>query len=230
MPYFYWDRTYLILLPAIIIAAYAQFKVSSTFNKYNQVRSYRGYTGEQVARTLLNNAGIFDVKIEMVQGNLTDHYDPRVKTVRLSKDVYYGTSLAAIGVAAHEIGHVQQHYEGYAALSFRNSMVPVVNFSNGASWILFILGIFMSVPILINIGIILFLAVVIFQVVTLPVEFNASSRAIRNISNMGILEGEEIKGAKAVLSAAALTYVAGALMAIAQLLRLLAISNRNSNR
>lgn len=229
MFYPYIDRTYLILLPAIILAAWAQYKVSSTFNRFNSVRSYRGYTGEQVARMILNNAGIYDVQIEMVSGNLTDHYDPTSKTVRLSRDVYYGTSLAAIGVAAHEIGHVQQHHEGYAALKFRHSMVPVVNLSNGASWILFILGIFMSIPLLTNIGIILFLAVVTFQVVTLPVEFNASNRAIKNISNMGILEGEEVRGARKVLNAAALTYVAATLMAVAQLLRLLAISNRNSD-
>lgn len=229
MFYPYFSSADLILIPAIILAAWAQYKVSSTFNRFNSVRSYRGYTGEQVARMILNNAGIYDVQIEVVSGNLTDHYDPTSKTVRLSKDVYYGTSLAAIGVAAHEIGHVQQHHEGYSALKIRHSMVPIVNFSNGASWILFILGIFMSIPMPTKFGIMLFLAVVAFQVVTLPVEFNASNRAIKNISNMGILEGEEVRGAKKVLSAAALTYVAATLMAVAQLLRLLAISNRNSD-
>ncbi len=225
----YFDRTYLILIPAIILAMWAQFKVSSTFNKYNSVRSYRGYTGEQVARMILNNAGIYDVNIEPVAGNLTDHYDPTSRTVRLSRDVYYGSSLAAIGVAAHEVGHVQQHYEGYAPLKIRHSLVPIVNFSNGASWIIFLVGLLMSFPLLTNIGIVLFLAVVAFQVITLPVEFNASNRAIKDISNMGILEGGEVSGAKRVLSAAALTYVAATLMAVAQLLRLIALSDRNSD-
>lgn len=227
LPYF--DPTYAILIPAIILSMWAQYRVSSTFNNYKKVQSRSGYTGAQVAMMLLNRAGIYDVKIEVVGGNLSDHYDPAAKVVRLSNDVYYGNSIAAIGVAAHEIGHVQQHHEGYGALNFRNSLFPVVNFSTSASWIIFFIGILFSVPILTKAGIILFAVVVLFQLVTLPVEFNASNRAIKNLSSMGILVGNEVDGAKNVLSAAALTYVAATLMAISQLLRLIAISGRNSD-
>lgn len=226
---FYFDPTYLILIPAILISAWAQFKVSSTFNKYSTVRSVNGYTGAQVARILLNDAGLQDVEIQQVAGRLSDHYDPRAKVLRLSSDVYGNTSVASIGVAAHEVGHAIQDKESYAALVFRNAIVPVVNFSSSLSWIIFFVGILFSYKSLVTIGIILFSAVVVFQLVTLPVEFNASSRALKLLEAKGILYDNEVDGARKVLSAAALTYVAATLMAILQLVRLIAISNRNSN-
>ena len=226
---YYIDPTYLILIPAILISAWAQFKVSSTFNKYSTVRSINGYTGAQVARILLNDAGLQEVEIQQVPGRLSDHYDPRAKVLRLSSDVYGSTSVASIGVAAHEVGHVIQDKESYSALVFRNAIVPVVNFSSSLSWILFFIGILLSYSTLVTIGIILFSVVVLFQLVTLPVEFNASSRALKLLEARGILYDKEVEGARKVLSAAALTYVAATLMAVLQLVRLIAISNRNSN-
>lgn len=226
---YYIDPTYLILIPAILISAWAQFKVSSTFNKYSTVRSINGYTGAQVARILLNDAGLQEVEIQQVPGRLSDHYDPRAKVLRLSSDVYGSTSVASIGVAAHEVGHAIQDKESYSALVFRNAIVPLVNFSSSLSWILFFIGILLSYSILVTIGIILFSVVVLFQLVTLPVEFNASSRALKLLEARGILYDKEVNGARNVLSAAALTYVAATLMAVLQLVRLIAISNRNSN-
>lgn len=226
---YYIDPTYLILIPAILISAWAQFKVSSTFNKYSTVRSINGYTGAQVARILLNDAGLQEVEIQQVPGRLSDHYDPRAKVLRLSSDVYGSTSVASIGVAAHEVGHAIQDKESYSALVFRNAIVPVVNFSSSLSWILFFIGILFSYSSLVTIGIILFSVVVLFQLVTLPVEFNASSRALKILEARGILYDKEVDGARKVLSAAALTYVAATLMAVLQLVRLIAISNRNSN-
>ncbi|NGU52471.1 zinc metallopeptidase [Clostridium perfringens] len=226
---YYIDPTYLILIPAILISAWAQFKVSSTFNKYSTVRSINGYTGAQVARILLNDAGLQEVEIQQVPGRLSDHYDPRAKVLRLSSDVYGSTSVASIGVVAHEVGHAIQDKESYSALVFRNAIVPVVNFSSSLSWILFFIGILLSYSTLVTIGIILFSVVVLFQLVTLPVEFNASSRALKLLEARGILYDKEVDGARNVLSAAALTYVAATLMAVLQLVRLIAISNRNSN-
>lgn len=226
---YYIDPTYLILIPAILISAWAQFKVSSTFNKYSTVRSINGYTGAQVARILLNDAGLQEVEIQQVPGRLSDHYDPRAKVLRLSSDVYGSTSVASIGVAAHEVGHAIQDKESYSALVFRNAIVPLVNFSSSLSWILFFIGILLSYSTLVTIGIILFSVVVLFQLVTLPVEFNASSRALKLLEARGILYDKEVNGARNVLSAAALTYVAATLMAVLQLVRLIAISNRNSN-
>lgn len=226
---YYIDPTYLILIPAILISAWAQFKVSSTFNKYSTVRSINGYTGAQVARILLNDAGLQEVEIQQVPGRLSDHYDPRAKVLRLSSDVYGSTSVASIGVAAHEVGHAIQDKESYSALVFRNAIVPVVNFSSSLSWILFFIWILLSYSTLVTIGIILFSVVVLFQLVTLPVEFNASSRALKLLEARGILYDKEVEGARKVLSAAALTYVAATLMAVLQLVRLIAISNRNSN-
>ncbi|MGJ0702442.1 zinc metallopeptidase [Clostridium perfringens] len=226
---YYIDPTYLILIPAILISAWAQFKVSSTFNKYSAVRSINGYTGAQVARILLNDAELQEVEIQQVPGRLSDHYDPRAKVLRLSSDVYGSTSVASIGVAAHEVGHAIQDKESYSALVFRNAIVPVVNFSSSLSWILFFIGILLSYSTLVTIGIILFSVVVLFQLVTLPVEFNASSRALKLLEARGILYDKEVEGARKVLSAAALTYVAATLMAVLQLVRLIAISNRNSN-
>lgn len=220
---FFFDSTMIFLLPAIIISAWAQFKIKASFSKYSKVNSANGYTGAQVARMLLDGAGLFDIPVEIVQGKLTDHYDPTSRIMRLSKEVYNGTSVASIGVAAHETGHAMQDKENYVPLKIRNSIVPAVNFSSNASWILFIMGVILSVPSLINIGIVLFSAVVVFQLITLPVEFNASSRALNILESRSILYGDEIKGARSVLNAAAMTYLSAALMAVSQLIRLLLI-------
>lgn len=222
--FWHYDWTFIIIIPALIISAWAQMKVSSSFNKYSRVMSINGYTGAQVARMLLDSEGLYDIPIEEIGGKLSDHYDPRRRVMRLSRDVYYGTSVASIGVAAHETGHAIQHQRHYAPLQIRNSIVPVVNFSSNASWILFILGLFLGFGYLVNIGIVLFIAVVFFQLITLPVEFDASNRALKVLKERNILYGDEIKGAKSVLSAAAMTYVAAALTAVLQLVRLIALS------
>ncbi|MBP1888564.1 Zn-dependent membrane protease YugP [Clostridium moniliforme] len=224
---FYFDKTMLILLPALLISIWAQAKISSTYNKYRNVRTRNGYTGEQVARMMLNEAGLSFVNIEVVNTKLGDHYDPSQKVLRLSPEVYSGTSIASAGIAAHEVGHAIQDKEAYQPLILRNSIVPIVNFGSSISWILFLVGIFMGSSLFLNLGILLFSGVVIFQLVTLPVEFNASKRAINILEGRGILYGDEVSGAKKVLGAAAMTYIASALMAIAQLLRLIAISNNN---
>lgn len=221
------DNSFIILLPALVIAFFAQLKVKSTFNKYNNYSNKKGYTGIQVARMLLDEEGLYDVPIEIVGGSLTDHYDPANRVMRLSEEVYYGNSIAAIGVAAHETGHAIQHKESYGPLLIRNSIIPIVNFGSNFSWILFFVGLLFSFPALVNIGILLFSAVVLFQIITLPVEFNASSRALNILYNKNILYEDELKGAKSVLSAAAMTYVAAALMAISQLLRLIALSRND---
>jgi uncharacterized protein len=222
---FYFDSSMLILIPALILAAWAQFKINSTFNQYSQVQSIRGYNGSQVARMLLDGSGLNDVPVEIVQGKLTDHYDPVSRVMRLSNDVFYGTSVASLGVAAHETGHAIQHKERYSPLVIRNSIVPVVNFGSNLSWVLFFAGFILGITSLLRIGILLFMTVVIFQLITLPVEFNASSRALVLLGSRDILNEDEIQGAKKVLNAAALTYVAATLMAIAQLARLIILSN-----
>lgn len=223
---FYFDSSFIILIPALIIAAVAQYKVSSTFDKYSRFGNRNGYTGSQVARMLLDNNGLYDVPVEVISGKLTDHYDPTRRVMRLSEEVFYGNSVASIGVAAHETGHAFQHKERYAPLVIRNSIVPVVNFSSNISWLLFFAGFILDIRPLINFGILLFSAVVIFQLITLPVEFDASSRALRILERRGILYSEELRGAKAVLSAAAMTYVAAAITAISNLIRLILISRR----
>ncbi|EQH37409.1 zinc metallopeptidase [Clostridioides difficile] len=222
------DPTMVVLIPAILLTIYAQFKVSSTTNKYLRVNTRRGYTGEQTARRVLDSNGLYDVKIEMVRGHLSDHYDPRRKAVRLSEDVYYGTSITSVAVAAHECGHAIQHAKGYAPLQIRSSLVPVVNFASSISWFLIFLGFIMAGPFF-KIGILLFLASVFFQIITLPVEFNASSRAIVQLGNLGIIDESESRQSRRVLSAAALTYVAAALVSILQLLRLLLIAQRRND-
>lgn len=221
---FYFDATYVLLIPAILLSFWAQAKISSAFNNYSEVRSINGYTGADAARKLLDADGLYDVPVEVIPGKLTDHYDPANRVLRLSEEVYYGSSVASIGVAAHETGHAFQHREHYVPLEIRNSIVPAVNLSSNASWILFFIGMIFSIPFLARIGVVLFAAVVVFHLVTLPVEFNASSRALKLLESRGILYGDEVKGAKKVLSAAALTYVAAALMAISQLIRLIIIS------
>ena len=228
--YYRYDPTYIILIPAIILTLYAQFKVSSTTNKYFRVRTQRGYTGEQTAREILNANGIYDVRIEMIGGTLSDHYDPRSRVLRLSQDVYRGTSITSVAVAAHECGHAIQHARGYAPLTIRGAIVPVVNFASNASWILIMVGLFMSsFNFLLRIGILLFAATVVFQLVTLPVEFNASSRALAQIESLGIVSHDERRESRKVLKAAALTYVAAAATAVLQLLRLITIANRRDD-
>lgn len=217
----------IIIIPALVLSFWAQMKVKTTFEKYSKIRSMNGYTGEQVARMLLDAGGLFDVPVEVINGKLTDHYDPSTRVMRLSNDVYYGTSVASIGVAAHETGHAIQHKEKYSPLVIRNSIVPVVNISSNLSWVLLILGLLMSMKGLVDIGIFLFTAVVVFQLITLPVELNASNRALNILESRAILYGDELKGAKNVLNAAALTYIAAALMAISQLIRLIIISREN---
>lgn len=224
---FYFDSSFIILIPALIIAAYAQFKVSSTFEKYSRYGSRNGYNGAQVARMLLDSNGLYNVPVEVIPGKLTDHYDPTKRVMRLSQEVFYGNSVAAIGVAAHETGHAIQHSKHYAPLIIRNSIVPVANFGSSISWILFAAGMILGLKGLVSIGILLFSAVVIFQLITLPVEFNASSRALKILEAKGVLYSEELSMAKSVLSAAAMTYVAAALTAIANLLRLIVISRRD---
>lgn len=221
---FYFDPTMIILLPAVIFTAYAQFMVSSTTSKYFNVGTKRGFSGEQVARMILDKNGLQNVEVEMVRGRLTDHFDPRSNVVRLSQDVYYGNSITSVAVAAHECGHALQYAHGYAFLNFRSALVPVVNFSSNLSWFLIALGFMMRGPFL-EIGILLFTASVLFQIITLPVEFNASHRAIGQMSDMGIVGGSEVNQSRKVLTAAALTYVAAALTSILQLVRLLSIAN-----
>lgn len=225
----FFDPTFIILVPALIVSAWAQFKVSSTFNEYERIESFNRYSGYNVARMLLDDAGLYDVQIETVRGKLSDHYDPTKRILRLSSGIYNGTSVAALGVAAHEVGHAIQHKEKYSALIFRNSIAPAVNFASSMSWLLFIAGIILDFSGLTTVGILLFSAVVVFQLATLPVEFNASSRALKLLEQRGILYGNEVNGAKKVLNAAALTYVAATLMAVSQLLRLIVLSDRNSN-
>lgn len=223
----YFDPTYFLVLIGVVLSLLASGRVKSTFARYSQVRNSRGLTGAQAAEQVLHTAGIYDVRIEQVRGNLTDHYDPRSKVLRLSDSVYGQTSVAAVGVAAHECGHAIQHAKGYGPLKLRSTLVPVANFGSKLAWPLIIFGLFISGEssrILINAGIIAFLGAVLFQLITLPVEFNASNRAIRMIADSGMMYGEEIKGAKKVLSAAALTYVASAATAILQLLRILILT------
>ncbi|MCI8448719.1 MAG: zinc metallopeptidase [Eubacterium sp.] len=225
MPYrygYYFDPTYILVLIGAVISLIASARVKTTFNKYSKVRSRTNMTGAQAAQRVLNSAGIYDVRIQHVAGSLTDHYNPKDKTLNLSDSVYGSTSVAAIGVAAHECGHAIQHQQGYSPLNIRSALVPVANFGSAAAWPLIILGIILGGAgnIFCQIGIVVFSAAVLFQLVTLPVEFNASSRAVHILGNIGILSEQELPYTKKVLKAAALTYVAGAAAAILQLLRL----------
>lgn len=217
----FWD---FVLIPAIIVSLYASMKVDSTYKKYSQVPSKKGQTGADVARFILNQNGLYDVPIEVTGGHLSDHYDPRSRVVRLSQDVYYGSSLASLGVAAHEVGHAVQHDTGYLPLYIRNTVIPVTQFGSTAAIPLFFLGIIVSSETLIGLGIVLFSTIVFFQLVTLPVEFNASSRALATLGGEGFLDEGELKGTAKVLRAAALTYVAAALTAVMELLRLVLMS------
>lgn len=228
---FYMDWTYIFILIGAVISMMAQSKVKSTFSRYARVQTSNGLTGAQAAAQILQMAGIHNVNIVSIGGSLTDHYDPVHKTLSLSQSVYNQTSVAAVGVAAHECGHAIQDKEGYAMLRFRGALVPVCNFGSHFSWLLIILGVILSWnQMLIRLGIALFCAVVLFHLVTLPVELNASARALRMLEGSGMLIGQENEQARQVLSAAAMTYVAGAATAILQLLRLILIFGNGRGR
>ena len=224
----YFDPTYMLVLIGVVICLAASAKMRSTFSRYSRIRNHSGMTGREAAEQVLHRAGIYDVRVEHVSGNLTDHYDPRSKVLRLSDATYGSASVAAVGVAAHECGHAIQHATGYAPLAFRSALVPVANFGSTIAWPLILIGLLFnsqSSVLFLNLGILAFSLAVLFQIVTLPVEFNASSRAIRMLSGNGMLYEDEVQATRKVLTAAALTYVAGAASAILQLLRISLISN-----
>ncbi len=222
----FFDETYLILIPAMIFALFAQINVKSTFNKYSRKNNARGLTGAEIARQILDANGLYNVKIEHISGSLTDHFSPNENVVRLSDDVYGKSTIASAGVAAHEVGHAIQHSVGYAPIKIRNAIIPVTQIGSSISMPIFIIGIALSFKPLVTAGILLFSAVVFFQLITLPVEFNASRRALNTLESKNILEGDELKGSAKVLRAAAMTYLAGLFSSLASLIRLIAISNR----
>lgn len=228
MGYYYWDPTYILVVIGAVICMIASARVKGTFNKYSQLKSMSGMNGAQVAQRVLQAAGIYDVQVRHVSGSLTDHYDPRTKTVNLSDPVYNATSVAALGVAAHECGHAIQHAKSYAPLSIRSALVPIANFGSMLAWPVILIGLLFntrSSGLIIDIGILLFSAAVLFQLVTLPVEFDASRRALVMLRTQGILADDELRYTRRVLKSAALTYVASAAAAILQLLRIILITN-----
>lgn len=224
--FYYYDSTYILVIAAFLLSMFASFGVNSAFSKYSKRLNSRGLTAADAARRILNSNGLSNVSIEHVSGKLSDHFDPRANVVRLSDSTYSSTSVAAIGVAAHECGHAIQYATGYAPIKIRNSIVPVVNIGNALSMPLFFIGLIMGMTNLALAGALLFGLVLLFQVITLPVEFNASRRALKILDSSDLLYGEELKGAKKVLTAAALTYVAAVASTALQLLRLLLILNR----
>lgn len=227
---FFIDYYYIILvIPAMLISLWAQFKVKSTYKKYSGVRNARGITGAYAAQAVLTHYGIRDVRIEPVSGNLTDHYDPKSKVIRLSEGVYNATSIAAIGIACHEAGHAAQHANNYLPIKIRNTLVPVCNIGSRLGVPLALFGYVLGFEPLIAFGLMLYAAITVFQLVTLPVEFNASRRAIKVIDETNLLYDDEMSGAKKVLKSAAMTYVASMLVALASLLRLILRFNRRSN-
>lgn len=221
---FYWDWTMILVIPGLLLGLWAQMRVSSAFRKYSAVHARSGMSAEDVARSMLNQAGCGNVSIRSVSGNLTDHYDPRNNTLRLSDGVYGSSSVAAIGIAAHECGHAMQQHEGYAPLVLRSALVPVVNLGSNLYFPIFLLGLLFSWEPLIYVGIACFALTLVFSLVTLPVEFNASGRALRVLDQQGYLSSEEMDGARAVLNAAAMTYVAATISSLLQLVRLLIIA------
>lgn len=225
MPYGFVGLQYVI--PAMILAFIAQGLVSSAYSKFSRIANRRGVTGYEVARRILDLNGLYDVQVVEIGGKLSDHYDPRRRVVRLSSGIFRGNSIASVSVAAHECGHALQHAKGYVPLAFRSLLAPVVSVSQNFVWILVIAGIIFSSTGLIDLGILFFLGVILFQVVTLPVEFNASSRAVRLLGDLNVLYEDEVPGARKMLNAAALTYVAAVAMSLAQLMRLLMIRNRD---
>ena len=227
MFYYYYDWTYILVIIGAVISLAASARVNRVFAQYSTVRSHSGMTGREAAEQILHRNGIYDVQVIHIPGNLTDHYNPGKKTLGLSDTVYNSTSVAAIGVAAHECGHAVQHATGYAPLSLRGALVPVANFGSMAAWPLIFIGLFLNgqtAALFINLGILFFSAAVLFQLVTLPVEFNASGRAVKVLENSGMLYPDEVGSVKKVLGAAALTYVASAAAMILQLLRLLILT------
>ena len=221
---FYWDWTMIFVIPGLLLGLWAQMRVSSAFKKYSAVHAHNGMSAEEVARSMLNRSGCGDVSVRTVSGNLTDHYDPRNNTLRLSDGVHGSTSVAAIGVAAHECGHAMQQHEGYAPLKQRSALVPVVNLGSNLYFPIFLLGLVFSWEPLLYVGIACFALTLVFALVTLPVEFNASGRALSVLEEQGYLSRDEMDGARAVLNAAAMTYVAAAISSLLQLVRLLIIA------
>ena len=230
--YFYGIDVYYIVLvvPALVFAMWAQMRVSSAFNRYSQLRTGGGLTGADAARLILDRNGLTDVAVELTEGRLSDHYDPRAGVIRLSREVYYNATVAAVGVAAHECGHAVQHAEGYFPLKVRSAIIPMTQIGSNLAFPLFLLGMLFSYPPLMDAGILLFALVAVFQLVTLPVEYNASSRAVATLSGSGMVSAEEERGVRKVLWAAALTYVAALATALANLLRLILIAGRRNNR
>lgn len=228
---FFWPDYYYIILvvPAIILSLIAQFGVKSTYAKMKKVQSSRRLTGAQAAFAVLRHYGITNVSVVQIGGELSDHYDPRANVIRLSPEVYGGCSIAAVGIACHEAGHAAQHAQNYAPIKIRNAVIPIANIGSSAGVLLAVLGYFLNFGLLTNIGIILFAFVVIFQLVTLPVEFNASARAMKVIEETGLLTDDERSGARKVLTAAAMTYVAALLVSLASLLRLILLFGRRNN-
>ena len=221
----FWDPTFIVLIPAVLLALYAQFRVKSAYAQYSQVPVSSGLTGAQAAGEILRRNGLSDVSVERTEGVLSDHYDPRTRALSLSPDVYSGASVASVGVAAHETGHAIQHARGYAPLALRSAMVPTVQFGSWLAWPIFILGFLFHSGGMVQVGILVFSAVVAFTVVTLPVEFDASARAMRTLQEERLVTPDELRGVRAVLTAAALTYVAAAAMSVLQLLRMLMMAN-----
>ncbi len=221
---FWWDPTIIILIPAFLFSLWAQLTVQSTFSKYSKVRSSLGMTGAELARRLLEAIGAYDVRIEMVSGWLSDHYDPNNKVVRLSKATYSSDSIAALGVVAHEIGHVMQHKEKYVPLVLRHLSVPLALVGSNLAWIIFFMGLLFATPVLLKAGMVLFSFVVLFTLITLPVEFDASSRALKLLRSSLFMPESELKGVRKVLTAAGMTYVAAAAVAILQMIRMLIIA------
>lgn len=223
------DSTYLLLVvPALLFAFWAQIRVNSAFSRYSKVRTGSGLTGAEAARMILDRNGLTDVAVEMIDGRLSDNYDPRTNVVHLSRDVYSNATVAAVGVAAHECGHAVQHEEGYFPMKVRSAIIPATQIGSNLAFPLFLLGMIFSFPGLMYAGILLFAVVTFFQLITLPVEFNASSRAVATLAESGMVSEEEERGVKSVLTAAALTYVAALATALANLLRLMALAGRRN--
>lgn len=224
--FWFWDPTMIIVVPALLLALYAQLRVQSTYARYSQVPVSTGLTGAEAAQEILRRNGLANVQIERVDGVLSDHYDPRTRTLSLSSDVYGGASVAAVGVAAHETGHAIQHAREYAPLALRSALVPTVQFGSWLAYPIFILGFLFHSGTMVQLGILVYSAIVAFTVVTLPVEFDASARALRALREESLVTADELRGVRSVLTAAALTYVAAAATAILSLVRMLLIANR----
>ena len=222
-----YDISMIILIPGFLFALYAQAKVSSNYKKYSSVHAQSGISGAQFARRMLNDHGLNNVSIVPISGKMSDHYDPQARQVRLSSEVFNGTSIASLGIAAHEVGHAIQHATGYMPLQVRNVVVPVTNFSSNLYFPIILLGIFLNSQSMVGIGIALFGVIVLFQLITLPVEFNASNRAYKTLEADGVLVSDELVGVKRVLGAAAMTYVAALITALSQLLQFLWVFNRD---